>query len=299
MQTKNNSIRLKQNESFTLRTNWLIKGINIVHDDPLCFKADRAVSSFGIGSNMVKSLRYYLTTLDLIEVLDRKNFSLKLSDLGETIYNNDRFLTDNFFIYILHFKFLQNKLNAAVAFSYFNNSNLDIASSDSIYATIKRYLESDGNLVNEKLLISDIQVLLRSYLKRDLDLNPEDDTYSSIFSHLNLIKKEGNIYKKIQADLNDLDPRVIFYCLEENFNEEFSIDDIIKKESSICQAFNLSYQSLIYYIKKLDSLKYLEFDSTAMLNSIKIKNKISLEELFLDYKRSRRDSLNGEIVANV
>ena len=53
-------IRLQGHEKFVLREGWLNKGITQVKENPVVFLGKDAPDVFGIGNNMVKSLRYWL-----------------------------------------------------------------------------------------------------------------------------------------------------------------------------------------------------------------------------------------------
>ena len=59
-------LRLQGHEKFALREGWLNKGLIIVNDNPGIFQSDDAPDVFGIGNNMVKSVRYWLKAFGLI-----------------------------------------------------------------------------------------------------------------------------------------------------------------------------------------------------------------------------------------
>ena len=57
--------RLKGHESFTLREGWLTKGLNAVHENPRVFSESSGADALGVGTNMAKSIRYWLRTAGL------------------------------------------------------------------------------------------------------------------------------------------------------------------------------------------------------------------------------------------
>ena len=65
-------IKLKRNESFYIREGWFEKAINCIADNEgvnIFYKND-GISYLGIGSNMVKSLKYWLKAANIIEGKD-------------------------------------------------------------------------------------------------------------------------------------------------------------------------------------------------------------------------------------
>ena len=62
--------RLKGHESFTLREGWLTKGLNAVHENPRVFSENSGADALGVGTNMAKSIRYWMRTAELtMEIL--------------------------------------------------------------------------------------------------------------------------------------------------------------------------------------------------------------------------------------
>ena len=66
MTNKKIKIRLQGHEKFVLREGWLNKGIVQVKKNATVFLGKEGPDVFGIGNNMVKSLRYWLKAFGLI-----------------------------------------------------------------------------------------------------------------------------------------------------------------------------------------------------------------------------------------
>ena len=54
------SFKLKGNESFNIREGWLNKGIEAIREDPTVFTQSTAMDTLGVGSKMVKSIRFWI-----------------------------------------------------------------------------------------------------------------------------------------------------------------------------------------------------------------------------------------------
>lgn len=279
----NERYRLKLNESFSLRQGWLQKGVNIVKENPLAFKGSDAPIVFGIGSNMVKSLRYYLRVFSLIE--DGKGSEVVLSELGESIYKYDRFLEDSFSLFILHLNSLMNKYINTVPYFYFNTKALSNSVKDEIVESIKMRLESNGVDVKPQMLNNDVQVLFRNYIEPDGEENPEENAYSSPLSTLSLIKKEGPFYKKCAPSVDALNPLVVFYnILLLTQKNELTLDEFLIMDNNPSVSLNLNEASLLYYLEILDKKGYIRLNKTAGLNTIKILKRKNISEIYSIYK---------------
>ena len=60
MTTDKKRIRLQGHEKFALREGWINKALMILPSTPNAFTRKDASDLFGMGSNMVKSLRYWM-----------------------------------------------------------------------------------------------------------------------------------------------------------------------------------------------------------------------------------------------
>ena len=61
-------IKIKAHESFYIREGWLRKGLTAVEEDGTIFSnAINAIDTLGVGSNMMKSIKYWLRVTGLTE----------------------------------------------------------------------------------------------------------------------------------------------------------------------------------------------------------------------------------------
>ena len=57
-------------ETFPLRLNWLKKAVSVVNDKSTVFQSDEAIVKFGVGKNMVRSIRHWGLATEVIESID-------------------------------------------------------------------------------------------------------------------------------------------------------------------------------------------------------------------------------------
>ena len=61
-------LKFKRNESFYIRDGWFQKAIHSIHNSQEnVFSGTRGVDELGIGSNMVKGLKYWLTASGILQ----------------------------------------------------------------------------------------------------------------------------------------------------------------------------------------------------------------------------------------
>lgn len=88
-------MKFRGHESFFIRKGWLYKGMNAIQQNPAIFTSPYAMDELGIGSNMVRSLRYWMqaTGLSIEKRLPNKaQRGQYLSEIGDIIWNYDRYM---------------------------------------------------------------------------------------------------------------------------------------------------------------------------------------------------------------
>ena len=101
-----NKVKMKRHESFSIREGWLSKGLLAVKNNSRVFSMDDATDVLGIGTNMVKSLKYWLYATNLIK--DEKN-SIKITEFGNLILEYDPYMEDEFTWWMIHINLLLNE----------------------------------------------------------------------------------------------------------------------------------------------------------------------------------------------
>ena len=81
-----NKVKMKRHESFSIREGWLSKGLLAVKENVKVFSCEESTDILGIGTNMVKSLKYWLFATNLIK--DEKN-SIVITKLGNLVLKYD------------------------------------------------------------------------------------------------------------------------------------------------------------------------------------------------------------------
>ena len=100
-------MKIKGHEKFVLREGWLTKGIRGVSEDNHLFSGNDGADKLGVGTNMVKSIRYWMQAFDLFDE-DIKT-GTQLNRIGEMILDKDLYLEDTFTLWLLHSRIAKNE----------------------------------------------------------------------------------------------------------------------------------------------------------------------------------------------
>lgn len=259
-------MRLQGHEKFAIREGWINKALIAVNEMPDAFVRKDATDIFGIGSNMVKSLRYWMRAFGLTN--DSGN---ELTVLGETIRRYDPYLEDLTTLWLLHSNIAKNKENATTWYMYFNNCNADDLEKDQIVAIITREVKkyANGQAFSEKSLSNDVDVLLSMYSKSKEKTDPEDKNVSP-FSQLGLIKKQDGKFAKNHPDKKTFSEWIVLYEISKLIGDRvsISIEEVINGENGLSKIYNLTNVVSNDLLDKLDTAGKIRVDRTAGLDMI-------------------------------
>lgn len=283
------SLKLKRHETFSIREGWIEKALNYVHDDNTCFKKENGTKILGIGTNMVKSLHYWVSAANLVEFNSARGATL--TEVGELIYNYDKYLTSKFSWWIIHFNLASNFDDAPVISQIFN-SKMNKFEKEFLSRNIQKDLEKDYVITNVLSLEADVQIFLKSYYSDDFS-NPENN-YNCPLAKLGLLDMvDKNVYEMVSPEINDLDYRVIYFSLlkcleivkESDINKKgkFNLEDLYEMKNNPMNIFNLTKSAIFYYLDILKQKGFISLHKTAGLNTIYIEKYVSIADLFQDY----------------
>lgn len=275
------AIRLKGHEKFHLREGWIAKGLYGVSANPRVFSGSDGTDQLGVGTNMVKSIKYWMLAMGLIKE-GQKN-GAELTELGKMILKYDPFLEDDLSLWLLHSYIAKNNFRSTVWYLFFNKCQAEEFTKEELYTVLRKelisYAETDS--FPESSLKDDIDVLLNMYSKDTKNDDPEDKNKCPLAS-LKLIKKEGDVYYRQQPDMRHFRDEIILYELGNIFEEESSIgiDYVAELAANI---YHLSRVAINTILDRLDNAGYITVNRTAGLDEIYPNKKISVKKIIEDY----------------
>lgn len=262
-------LKLQGHEKFALREGWINKGLMIIPKNPDVFLQQDAPDVFGIGNNMVKSLRYWMRALGL--TIEGGTSGVKLSPMGELVAKYDPYIENPFTLWLMHSYIAKNKGDATSWYMYFNYCDANDLEKHQIYTILLRKITqyAGEQKFSEKSLNSDIDVLLNMYSKNKIKSDPEDKNISP-FSQLALIKNTDGKYTKNHPDRRIFSEFVVLYELENMLDgrEGLSIDEAVNGENGLAKIYNLTSVMANEYFDRLDAAGYIRVVRTAGLDMI-------------------------------
>ncbi len=273
-----NKPRVKGHGTFVLRDGWINKALSELakYGNERIFAASDATDIFGIGSNMVTALRYWVQCFGFIDET-KISKGCFLSPLGILVYENDRYLEDLFTIWVMHSNLVRNYSKASLFHDYFNDEKFHtIEKQQLIEVFVKKWKEFE---IPEKSIESDVTVLFNTYCKLKINDDPEDKIVSPL-TELGLINTNNGVYTKVQPDLRTLPDEIILYEISNIFEYEYSnkektdekrsisIERVASGLYSLGSIYNLSKIATNQVLNRLQNLNYIKVDRTAGLDVI-------------------------------
>ena len=117
------TMKFRAHETFFIRKGWISKGMKAIHNDPNAFisKERNPMDTLGIGSNMVKSMRFWMQAVGITEEPSRGRRSQTFTPLGEKIYQHDRYIEEigNYIFFSTVLPHRMNWLQPGIIFSMY------------------------------------------------------------------------------------------------------------------------------------------------------------------------------------
>lgn len=284
-------MKIKGHQTFHIRRGWIHKGIKLVNNNEDIF-SDKNIcltDIFGIGSNMVVSLKYWLEALKLIEkVKNGAKIKYKLTEIGQIILKNDPYLEESKTWQLLHHNLVTNKELATTWYWFFNEYDGNIFNKDNLINNLNNYFAINYNKeVSLRSIKDDISCLINTYFDKKL-LVPEDNIESP-FAQLNLIeyhnKKNGDV-NYMKKSCTTVDANIIYYIISNIANGRKNLDlkEILNNKNSIGRIYNLDIYEIVNRLDCLQNLGYIRLVRTGGLDYItfveNIENKDILQKLY-------------------
>ena len=278
----NKKIKMKRHESFSIREGWLTKGIKEVKKDSRIFSSPDATDILGIGTNMVKSLKYWMLATCLAY---EENREIKLSEFGILIDKYDPYMENIFTWWLIHINMILNEEDSYIYNLFFNKCNRKTFTKKDIYAQLAENLGNEKIEYNEKILFDEVNMTIKTYTIDEKIDNPENNFICPL-SDLKLIKKiDKDFYEKNRPEFKKLNYLAVYFIIEKLAEDKdyISIDELIKSKNSPSKILNLDKNLINEYLDEMKRENLIIINRTAGLNMIYFKNKLSLKDIMIKY----------------
>lgn len=296
MRIKLKKVKLKGNESFNFREGWLRKGVRCVCDYPNLFSMDDVMERLGVGSKMVKSIKYWIQATGLCEEKVEKNIHIfhLTKDFGEIINTYDKYFDDITTLYLIHYNIISNDELCIVWNIFFNEYLGHDFTKEDMVSTCKEFLKrrmDEGATFSESLFEDDCSSVLRMYLPTQEVEDPEESLACPL-CELGLLQKSSekkNAYVKSLPSKYALDMMVVLYVIVKNLSAEkksISIDDLLTAPNNIGCVFNLDRATVNEYLDQLRAAGYITINRTAGLDMVYYEKELTPADVLEEYYRN-------------
>jgi len=296
------AMKFRAHDTFFIRKGWLNKGMERIHEKPDLFvdKKENPMDILGIGSNMVKSLRYWLQAVGLTEEPTKgRHVQTLTNDLGEEVYAHDKYIEELGTLYLLQYKLAGNNEDATAWYFFFNKFVMSKFTREDFVQELQNYIlitDSDEK-VALRSLNDDFNCIINTYLPRyksnPTRVSPENNI-DCPFGELGLVdiaSRKKKIYKKANPSPKSFNPWVILAVIEDQADgrDEIGLNELLTKEKNIGKVFNLDAISLIDVLHKVEDIGQLKIIRTAGLDVVHLSNP---ELTFHDCVQKYYESIN-------
>lgn len=275
-------------ETFPFRYPWLKKGYDAVLADGNVFLRDDAITTLGVGKNMVRSIRHWCLAAGVLA--ENRELGLQPTDLGHLLLADDGldpYLEDPATLWVLHWRIASNRARATTWFWTFGHFNEPEFTREALASSLFKWTQTlSGKPVAESSVRRDVEVFLRTYVpSRASRGDVAEDTLDCPLTELNLITQpgDGRAYRFQRGTQRSLSDGVLLYALLhfwESFApnaETLALRDLARQPGSPGRVFKIDESSLVERLEGIEEATdgKLSYGETAGLRQLYRRQRIA------------------------
>ena len=272
------AMKFRAHETFFIRKGWLSKGMKHVLRKPNVFvdKEENPLDVLGIGSNMVKSLRYWLQAVGLTQEPRTGRRDQTLTPLGNVIYAHDRFIEEMGTLHLLHYKLATNKEDATAWYFFFNKFIATEFTREDFINSLQSYILMSGESISvaSRSLSEDFACIINTYVPRYKTnpgkVSPENNIDCPLgeIGLIDILAKKT--FKKSIPSANTFDPWIVLAIISDRANgrNQIGLNELLTAEGNIGRIFNLDSITMIEVLRRVEKLGALKIIRTAGLDVV-------------------------------
>ncbi len=287
-------MKFRAHETFYIRKNWLSKGLKYVDGRPALFssKTENPMDILGIGSNMVKSLRYWLVATGLTaECHSKDRRGQYLTPFGELVKKYDPYTEELGTLWMLHYHLVKQPDVATSWFFFFNHFSLSEFTKDDFVNTLTNYARLAGVELPIRSSEDDFNCIINTYLPRYKSSPGKDQPENNMecpLSELGLVdiqSRSGKTFKKSTPIAKAIPTLVALAVLMDNAAErkEIPLAEIKNNEGNLGKAFNLDVITLMSVLNTIENAGYIQIIRTSGLDVVRLNAEMSCIECLEKY----------------
>ena len=289
------TMKFRAHDTFFIRKGWLSKGMERIVQKPDLFvdKEENPMDILGIGSNMVKALRYWLQAVGLTFEPKTGKRIQKLTPFGEQVYENDRYIEELGTLYLLQYQLAKQKEEATAWYYFFNEFSMSEFTREEFVQSLQNYIlmVADDGAVAIRSLNDDFACIINTYLPRYKSnpgrVSPENNI-DCPFGELGLVdiaNKKQKTYKKSIPAARSFNPWVVLAIIVDQAGDrdEIGLNELLTRPCNIGKVFNLDAITMLDILHEVENIGQIKIIRTAGLDVIHIKEQLSFGDCVANY----------------
>lgn len=272
-------LQVAGHETFPCRYGWLKKSFDAIHAVEHCeldralavFNPDYAIADFGVGKNMVASMRHWAIACGVLEIRTRKGRieALKTSKMGRLIFGHgDPYLEQPGSLWLFHWRLASLPGRATTWYFAFSEFNDAIFTRETLSARLMARLgelRESGRLTGGRIaratIDRDAECFVRTYVSRSSKKAVSEDGLESPFAELGLVVPlAGGALQFRRGPKPSLPDEIFVMALIEFWQTHFSsrvtlaIETIAHEAGSPGRVFLMDEESLAERLERIGEL---------------------------------------------
>lgn len=283
-------ILLTGHETFHCRHFWLKKGYDFIKNGHK-FSDSSAVVELGVGKNMVKSIKYWLTSFNII---DNTN---SLTPISNYLFNDngkDPYLEDPVSVWLLHYYLIKSNNNSffSLIFNEFRKERIEFSKQYLLSFFINKFDEFNMQF-SDKTLNNSINIFIKSYCKSISSSKNIENDYSGLLMELDILRSltlksetHDQLYKIEITDRKELPPELLLFAILDNpkYNHSISFYELLNDFNGIGNIFLISANGLINKLNMLmKQYPFMIFTENTGIRELQFKSKPDKWEILNKY----------------
>jgi hypothetical protein len=158
-----------RHETFHIRDGWLAKGIDAIGKDASSLHKVDAHHSLGVGTNMLKAIRYWIEAAGLAETKGKVAVEreMRLTEIGALVKEYDPYLDHDGTWWLVHAGLATNKALATTLYWLFNHGPSSGFQLEDLEQGLTDFVAVSSRPPFPNTLRRDLQCLVRTYIGRE------------------------------------------------------------------------------------------------------------------------------------
>ena len=271
------SMAFGQHQTFYLRQQWLTKGLIETTKDSRFFYNPEHFEILGVGKNMAKSIRYWLTATELVKEERSTQTEIVLTDFGKIVFDKDLYVKNPYTLGLLHYELCTSQSVATTWYWFFNIFNERTFTKETLNEQLNKWVSENLNKkVSANSIKKDIDCLLALYTEKEYINQTPEDVIRSPFEELSLIRKTVGaeiVYMKRAIQSQEL-PAILYSVLVKYFEKhnvkEISLNELVNGVELWGKVYNLNRDQVIEQLDIVKNKYPITFTRTNHLDVIRI-----------------------------